>query len=485
LVKVYDENNVDVTGAGRVTLSPDNKSIIVDGSVAPAYAANKNYRVVIVGAQDLSGNYFAGNKVEYTFKTAKTEDVKPVVTSLEALSPTKIRVTFSEQVIAQAASKLADISIDGGASTTVTLGTNATDVNGDGKTFDITIPSTTGVKKVSLVNFSDAQGNIQDTAFEKFVTFSADTAAPNLVSTTAAGTKLYLTFDEDTVLANGNATVLSPDSLETTKALTAGTNLKNDGTNTKVVVIDLGSTVTKNGSYKVTIPSGIIKDGSNNTKSYVVTVNLTASDTTKPTLLLNASGAVDTNAVVQSATDNNVITVTFSEPVNSTALNVANYKVDGVAAFDSAVFAGNYSTVKLTLKPGAIENTGTHLFTFSNIQDLAGNVMDTVTYTEDLPVKENKAPVITQAKLTASDKIALTFSEPVSGANTEDFEVWVDGSKVSATYAAGVLTLATPLADLNKTIVVKVVTDTSASADAITDAAGNQLAVGTSVTVTK
>lgn len=488
-VTVFDDQNQDVTaGTGRVTLSTDRKSIVVDASVTTAYAANKTYKVVILGATDTVGNYFANNRVEASFKVAKADEVVPTVATLEAKDQKTVRVTFSEPLFvdASASNKIAELKVDGGTTINVTkqsaLGTtagNAVDVNGDGKTWDVLVSSTnlSGAKKISFVNFKDLQGNAQTTAYEKFVTFSADQTPPALISNTTAGTKLYLTLNEDTVLTGGGTvTVLTPDNIEKTLTLsTSGAvNLSNDGSDLKTVIIDLGSTiVSKAGTYKVTIPSGAIADAATNSQGYTVTATFnTAADTTKPTLLMNGT-SVHNNAVIQTSGSPSEFTIEFSEKVDSSALNVNNYKLNGANVFESAVFVGDTNKVKLTVRSGAIDVSGKYLLTVSGIKDLAGNTMDAVTYEENATINENVAPTVT-AKLTTAKTITLTFSETVSGDAAADFEVYVGGTKVAldgtTPYASGVITLASD-ADVTKDIVVKVVGD-------IADTPGNKVAKG-------
>lgn len=468
-VKVLDKNNTDVTST-RVALSGDGKSLTIDSSVATALTADETYRVVMLGATDLVGNYFANNKVEASFKVAKTEEVKPTVTSLTAKNPTTVRVTFSEPVFVDGTSgdQIAELSINGAAAVPVTAETTLTpavgealDVNGDGKTWDIVVHATTGltgVNKISLVNFVDLQSNTQATAYEKFLSFAADQAAPALVSSSTAGTKLYLTFDEATVLDDTDpVTVLTPDNVELSVPVAFGTTLANYGSDTKTVVIDLGANISKAGSYTVTIPAGMVEDAGTNSQAYTVTKSFTPADTVKPTLLMSGSPAtVDANAVVQTVGAPSEVVVTFSEKVDGTALNVANYKVNGAEVFSKAVFSGDTNKVKLTVKPGAIDLDGTYVVTVANIKDLAGNVMNQQTAEENL--LENVAPVVAGAELTAADKIALTFSEVVANDDATDFEVTIDGAKVGFTYATGVITLDSAITDPTKPIVVKVVT---------------------------
>ncbi|MED4780354.1 Ig-like domain-containing protein [Brevibacillus choshinensis] len=493
LVKVYDENNADVTTG--IVSQPDSKTVVVDSTTL---VAGKTYRVVFLGATDLADNYFAGNKVERSFKNGAAEEVKPTVSTLAPQGLKAVRVTFSEPIFvdASAADKIASISINGGAAQTVvkaatlTNAYDAVDVNGDGKTWDVALVAAagtnlSGVHKVSLNNFKDLQANEQTTAFEQFVTFAADTTAPALVSQQVMGNKLYLTFNEDVTVpaAASSVTLLKPNSVEKAVTTSAAT-LANEAGNNKVVILDLTGEIDATGSYKVTFANGVLKDASNNSQAYAVTANFGVADTKKPTLKLNAGGtAVDATAIAQSATNNNIVTITFSEKLDvATALNVNNYKVDGVNVFESAVFSGDTDAVKLTLKPNALTETGTRLFTVSGVKDVAGNVMDSVTVAEDAAVKENTVPTIKTAKLVAGNKVEVTFSEALDNASVGavDFEIKVDGA-VDAGAATSVslntqntiatFTLTSAVPSLTTPVTVKVKDDA-----VLTDVAGNAVA---------
>ncbi|SFJ83727.1 Ig-like domain-containing protein [Brevibacillus centrosporus] len=516
-VKVYDENNNDITGS-LVSIASTQDKITV---AASSLTAGKTYRVVMQGATDLSGNYFAGNKVEYTFKKEAVDTTKPTVVSLDAVSTKVVRAVFSEPVFIGAASKIAEVSLDGedlsatpGAPTTtavtaaanLTAAGNAVDVNGDGKTWDIAVVASggtglTGLHTVALTKVFDLQNNEIAAAYSKLVQFNADTTAPAVVSSTTAGTKLFLTVDEDATLAGATAiTVLTPESVETSATVTPAY----DNGNKKVVVIDLGATASKAGAYTVTLPKGLISDASGNSKAYTVSANFSPADTGKPTLYMTGSPAtIDAGAVVQ-GTGNNIITVRFSEPVSATALDVNNYTVNGQKVFKSAVFTNSTKdTVKLTLNDNAISASGDLLVGVSGVADVAGNVMDAVTTIESL--KENTAPTIASAKITSSTTITLTFSEAVTSGTAstgvideDDFNVYVAGSKVAlasgASVANGVgantlvLTLAAPITDLSKAIEVEASADSDVvdadKAGSGAAATGNALASG-KVTVTQ
>jgi len=494
LVKVFDSNNVDVTASANIT-SPNAKTITVGtGSLA----AGKTYKVVMLGAKDLANNYFAGNKVETTFTTSKTDEVKPTVASLDVRNNNTVRVTFSEAISVGAANKIAELKLDDAASaTTVTKVTSfssapevageAIDVYGDGKTWDVKVKATgiSGAAKVTLVNFADLEGNVQNTAYNKLATFAADTKAPVVASTKVVGSKLYVSYDEEVAvagapLAANSIQLVTPGNV--LKDVSSSATISVDPTDTtgKTVVVDLGANVATAGSYTVKLASGVVSDKATpaNSKAYEHVAQFGGSaDTGKPTLYMTGTPAtIDASAIVQSA-DNKYVTVKFSEKVDSSALNTANYLVNGVAVFENAIFVDDTNVVRLTLKADAISVSGDHQVTVSGVKDLAGNVMEPVTTIETL--NENTTPSAQTLSIVNGTTLELTFSEGISdtGANA-DFEVKVNGavvtpSNISVSGNKATFTVAT-LPSLTTPISVKVL-DTND----LKDTAGNVVATKT------
>ncbi|MCM3162728.1 Ig-like domain-containing protein [Metabacillus litoralis] len=494
LVKVFDANNVDVTSSATIA-SPNAKTITIGtGSLA----AGKTYKVVMLGAKDLANNYFAGNKVETTFTTSKTDEVKPTVASLDVRNNNTVRVTFSEAISVGAANKIAELKLDDAVSaTTVTkvasfsspeVAGEAIDVYGDGKTWDVKVKATgiSGAAKVTLVNFADLEGNVQDTAFNKLATFAADTTAPVVASSKVVGSKLYVSYDEEVAvagapLAANSIQLVTPGNV--LKDVSASATISVDPTDTtgKTVVVDLGANVATAGSYTVKLASGVVSDKATpaNSKAYEHVAQFGGSaDTGKPTLYMTGSpAAIDATAIVQSA-DNKYVTVKFSEKVDSSALNTANYLVNGVAVFENAIFVDDTNVVRLTLKADAISVSGDHQVTVSGVKDLAGNVMDSVTTIETL--NENTTPSAQTLSIVNGTTLELTFSEGISDTNAAnaDFEVKVNGavvtpSNISVSGNKATFTVAT-LPSLTTPISVKVL-DTND----LEDTAGNVVATKT------
>ncbi|MBR8659699.1 hypothetical protein [Brevibacillus sp. NL20B1] len=488
-INVYDENNQVVATQNDFTLASDKLSATLDTSASGInLAANKTYRVVMVGAKDLADNFFANNRVEKTFKKEKTDTVAPNVVSVTVVNSTTVRVAFNEAVQVDATTgKVADITVDGGTTTDLKVVDTTPTAVGEaievtpGTVFDVRVSNTplTGAHTISINNFKDLQGNAVTTPVVKNFQVNADTTPANLTKTEAANKVVTLTFDEDVTLGTSpSATLVTPDNVEIAVGSAAFQTVT---TNSKQIKVDLSSVVTTPvvGNYQLKIASGSIQDtaATPNTKDYTATFALTA-DTTKPTV---------TAVTVQGTYGNDVVVVAYSEDMGASALDVNNYLVDGQKVFESAVFSSNKQTVKLTLKPGVFDITGDRVLTIENVADLAGNKIDKYTGTAET-YNENVKPVITKAELLGLDKIVLTFSESVDNVDDTDFEVYTDGASTPQAITVAPqgtsdsvyeITLSTAITDLSKEVTLKVLS----SNDIVDKPAGNKLATSGKVSV--
>ncbi|WP_214734380.1 Ig-like domain-containing protein [Exiguobacterium sp. s154] len=478
-IRVFNKNGVDVTSSATITAATDEKSVTVNVT-ALTPADGDSFKVVMVGATDVKGNFFANNRVEASFVNNKVDTVKPVVTSLVGKDQKTVRVSFTETVDLSAAKIIVDgvettIDPTPAAPSALVLG-DAVKVDDAGLVWDVTVSNSnlTTTKNIGIKGATDSEGNVQEGTFSQFIKFVADTTAPNLVSSSTSGTKLILTFDEEVDVNAGTVTLVKPGNVRVTTGSISPTVDK------KVVTIDLGSNISEAGTYSVELGLNMVEDAANNSKAYAVNAAFATNDTGKPTLLdINNDKVADANAVVQNVLNPSIFTVKFSEEVGNSALNLSNYLVNNQAIFEKAIFVGDKQTVELVAKPNMIDiNNASYLFTVSNVADLSGNLMVSETLTRVL--KENVLPVVKSAKLTTTTTIALEYSETVSGDTDADFEVYVDGTKVTvASYNATtkVITLAGPV-DPTKAITVKVV-------GSILDANANAVASGATINVTK
>ncbi|AGX06511.1 surface layer (S-layer) glycoprotein [Bacillus sp. NRRL B-14911] len=478
---IQSAGNVQISDANATySHTPGDKFITVNLSNANV-AMDKNITVTVVGATDYSGNLVSPNPVVANVQKVKTDSVKPTVSSVDVQDTTRFSVKFSEALAANPTITVNGTDVTSIAGTTVTVDSK------DSTKYNVVLGSAqTGVKTVAVAaGYKDISGN-EGAAFSQLVEFKADTTAPTYVShevkTISNKQYLVVTFNEEVTPVAAKAvygTYVDANSV-TREVSNLGTvsshDVNNDG---KYEAVKVELTGNNPGSYTVTLPSGLVEDLAGNdsvAKSATFTLG-SASDSDKPSV-----SAYSVNA--------DKVTVTFNEPVTAaTALNLANYKVEGETVFTSAIFKGNQQTVELTLREGSILIDGTRTVSVSGVRDVNGNAMDT--YTALTPFKENVKPTISAAKLTAANTVTVTFSEAMKEANLEDatvdFKVKVDGVDRTVTnwdYTAGDKTLAITFSnvvtDLSKPVVLEVL-----SGNNVVDANGNSLATTGTVTVTK
>ncbi|WP_379129883.1 S-layer homology domain-containing protein [Paenibacillus sp. sgz500958] len=492
-VKVYD-GTTDVTAAGLQSVNGiaanGDTDILVDLTNAEV---NKTYTVKVFGALDLYGN-FAGTQT-FTVVRTNADVVKPVVESVTAVSLNTFKINFSEKVITDAttpANGYGDFTV-GGYTGKLIAGGGVTSVtrSTDGKTLTVVLaaPATAGLNAVSVNNFFDASANKQTTAFVKVVNFAVDTTAPAVTKTEVIGDFLYVTFDDTDVTLNAVANALTSvkrvdnnveyavTSFGTAAVYDADGDLKTD-------TIKVSLAGQSKGVYTATLPAGIVQDKAttpNTSAAKVITFTWNASaSTAKPAVLDDAdtTNGISNGYTAQVAATPNEIVVTFDKPVSAaTALNVNNYLVDGETVFEKAIFVGNESTVRLTLKQDAISVSATRAFTIRNVASSAGVVMDSITFAQ--PFVENVAPALKSARLLSGSTIEVKFTEALAtatltGGSVVDFEVYVGGVKREAVPVANVgttagdtfvitLTNALTVDDLAKDIQVKLLSSTDAT----------------------
>lgn len=459
---------VSKSNAGLVVgaLSADGKTV----TVGLAGVADGAYTVTLVGAYDKNNNLISPNPVVATLTKAKNDTTKPTVVAVTPKSTTALTVQFSETLKAVPTVKV-------GAQTGV-----VTQDSTDNTKYNVTLGlAVSGLQKVEVSAFSDPSDNAGDTYTNNLVTFTADTTNPAYAShelkTINNVQYLVVTYNEDVtnLVTAGAIAGTYVDANQVTKTVTdLGMESVNDTKSIKIAVPTNAA-----GNYTVTIPAGIVKDASGNSsdaKTISFVLGAAAADTSKPSVLsVNAQASLLVN-------NSNKLIVNFSAPVSAaTALNVANYTVEGQNVFASAIFKENQQTVELTFVDGAITVDGTRNLTIANVAGTNGSVMNADT--KQIVFEENVKPVLASAKLVDASTIQLNFTETVANLDTTDFEVYVKGVKVAVTGvdADGTITLTTPLTNLVDVVTVKIL-----STNNITDngTPANKLAAVDTVTVT-
>jgi hypothetical protein len=503
-------DGTSVNGTITYTLSSDNKSLTVDLS-DNNITAGKDIVATFVGVKDFAGNIITPNPATVTIQKGQKDGVAPTVVDLKAINNKTIEIKFSEELASAP-------------SVTVTNGTVASvtqDTTDKTKYIVTTTGAVSGLQTVTVAaGYTDLSGE-QGTAYSKVVNFDVDTAAPNLVSATVKkGTDnaeyLELTFDEEvsknSALANISVSGTKYKDYVTSSftATVPANKLVVDTNNKKVARIKLADLLSgddvEGAVYDLTLTGkdasatpanvAIVEDVSGNDGATSVKATFTrGKDGVAPS---NAKATIDTSVDTNgiAVVDNNTLTVAFNQEVDgATATDVNNYKIDG-AVVEKAILnpvnpVTGKQTVTLKLKAGSNLFTGERNIVISGVKAKNGLVMDVYKTTENL--KENVAPTITKAQLTDTNKITLTFSEPVKNAaqDTNDFELYIGGVKVASNdtittaqqTTAGttlVLTLEQPVtaADLAKGLTIKALDTID-----ITDVAGNTASVPVNVTV--
>lgn len=477
---ISDEGSVQISDANASYTHVAGDNFITVNLANASVAMDKNISVTIVGATDFSGNLVSPNPVTTTVQKTKSDTVKPEVSGITVLGTSKFSVKFTEELSAAPTVKINGTDITAIAGTTITK--DATDKS---KWNVVLGTAQTGVKTVAVdAGYTDISGNA-GAAFSQLVEFKADTTAPayvkHEVKTIANVQYLVVSFNEEVTNAAGTITGSYVDSNQVTHSVTdlGAVSLHDsnaDGTNDAVKVNLTGQNT---GAYSVSLPAGLAEDlATNDTVAKSVAFTLgNSSDSDKPGV---------SNVVVAA----NKVTVTFSENVSgATALNLANYKVEGESLFTSAIFKGNQQTVELTLREGSITVDGLRQLSVTNVSDLNGNTMNTFNTKETFT--ENVKPVVSAAKLTTADTVTVTFSEAMTEAKLEDatadFKVKVDGAFKTITnleYQAAskslVITFSTAITDLSKPMNLDIL-----SGNNVTDTNGNALSTSGSLVITQ
>ncbi|MFI8575791.1 S-layer homology domain-containing protein [Rossellomorea aquimaris] len=438
-VTVTDSDGVAVSNADLgLALAADGKSFTFSTA---KFKKDETYSVTIIGLKDFSNNLISPNPMVLTAVKTEVDGVDPKVTSLTSDDTNQFTVKFDEAIDTNLATYF-KYTVDGGSEVAVTSANATVSKDMTEVTVDLGTKLSSGPHTIKVLGYQDLSENDGE-AYSALINFQADTTKPAVASTsvetvnnkrviavklseevTLTAKDLTYSYIKDGVLVSGKTLDSSKLSL---------TDLNEDGVK-QTVLID--TTGLETGEYTISLPTGLVADKSSN-------MNINAATTVKATLG-DFSGSDTVKPGVSSITVDDAaetVTVVFSEKVsNETALNLANYTVEGNQVFEKAVFIGDKTTVRLSVKSGSVKLTGDYLFEIMNVKDLSGNAMKTYSTTQEFV--ENVAPNLVSAKLTSNDTITLTFSEAMNTASIEevtaeaDFDVFIDGTKESGVVEA-------------------------------------------------
>jgi len=469
----------------------------VDVDITGLSLADGSHTVSVTGTKDLFSN--VSNTLEATFEVG-TDTVAPTVQSLTVVGENKVKVVFSEPL---ASAPVLNI---GGADVTATLdgndSSNKTYVADFSGQLDFTSNSFYNKTVTVKAGYKDVFNNTGK-EYTKAVTFTKDTVKPVAQSIIAKDGHFIVKFSEDldnTSVGTGNLVHVAftdsdgivhvPVDIDASN-VKVGYDANGDGT-LENNYIDIDATASSlvsgagqfnKGTYKVTLDSKLVKDtASVQNENDLATLTYSedgssASDSTAPT--------VSAPTLVPSGT--NVYQVVYSEEMGNSAIDVANYKIGGLAlpAGSIAYFYGDKKTVRIELPKNSFATTGTRTFSVSsNVKDLAGN---SVTGTTSFPVtiKDNTEATLKSVTVTSSSTLGLSFDELVTdsgaAASSDGFEVYVNGTKLASTAyvvdaddtgaTTAILTLSGTTVSNTDTIQIKVIEGSSV----VKDIAGNTL----------
>lgn len=491
---------------------------VYDVTVSGSALAEGSHAVTLVSAKDRAQNEAGTLTTSYVVSKDVTA---PTVKAIEAVSADTFKVKFSEGVQAAPSIKV----MKGAIQYTASLQPGSTSSEYTYKVDLDTDAATTGAAdgtganplygtndssvslSVEVSNYKDAV-NLLGLTYTGSVTLSKDKTAPALLNqalnTISAGpgtTVITVPFTETLVTdvnTDSKVKVINPDGVELAATVTKVAGSK--GANTALQVVANGAPIA--GNYQVVFASGAVKDVDNNSNTaFTTSVKYDASQQ-----YVSFSGGVSVLA-------KNVIRVNFNTPVGTSALNIANYKLDNAAlpAGTTAVFtSADKDVVELRL-PASFKVVSDADYKFEitkDVKTVAGSMIvanalaDVKTdYTTVARLVDNVSPELKSAVLknggaavtTEANEVELTLSEVLPAITTggstlnDDFIVKVNGVVVNATVVTPdpsdnklVLSLDTAI-NASQTVTVQV----AATDLQVADAAGNIIVGGTTVTASK
>jgi len=475
------------------------------GEVAGA-TAKGSHTVTIYNATDLVGNKATILTASYT---VAEDTVPPTVTKIEPVKGTidSFKITFSEPVTLDTSTPANNLTVKKG-TTVFDVVSLAADPVSNRTEYVATVDQTadtnnlyeagedTVTLNVTIKGYKDDAGLIGQTV-TKTVTLNKDAVKPFVEGVIVDETTRTITlkFNEDlsTTAADIDDTkiVVKKDGIVLDAA---EFSVDVDATNNDELVFTF--TTLDPGTYTIQLKAGAVKDqytpAPNTNKEITKTVVVKEQAQDKFYDFSAASGATITSA-------DNKVTIDFKTKMGDSAINKANYLLDGksLPARTEVYFLGS-AQEKVVLDLTDVEfktNTDMLLIISKNVKTNDGKiVVNNVTDKDEVQgivsFVDNVKPVLESAKFdnvvdNKTTDIILTFSEPVTGTALTDFVVKVNDAEVSITsVAAGDKPnelRVTLTDDVNVTQIVEVLT--VEEPQTIADNEGNKLVGNTRVRV--
>ncbi|WP_214859224.1 Ig-like domain-containing protein [Exiguobacterium sp. s161] len=505
-----------VTVSGATLVEDEAGKYVYELAVSGSVVSEGTHAVTLVSAKDLAGNEAGTLTTSYVVSKDVTA---PTVKSIEAVSADTFKVKFSENIqLPNPSIKVMKGAIQYNASLIASTGSEytyrvAADTGNGVNPLYGTNDSSVSLS-VEVSNFKD-EVNLIGKTYTGSVTLSKDKTAPallnqalNTINVVGGNTVITVPFTEELSIdgnTNSKVKVINPDGVELSATVARVTGSK--GANTALEVTVTGTPIA--GNYQVVFASGAVTDVDNNANAaFTTSVKYDASQQ-----YVSFDTVVDANGVGSvSVPSKNVIAVDFNEEVGTSALNVANYKLDNAAlpAGTTAVFTSAAKDVVELRLPASFKVVSDAAYKFEitkDVKNAAGSMIvadataaTKANYTTTVNLLDNVAPTLKAAVLknsgaavtTDANEVELTFSEilPAIAANAnnaDDFIVKINGVEKAVTIKANdaqddkvVLSLGEAF-NASQTVTVQVAgTDLN-----IADLGGNVIVGGTTVTASK
>ncbi|PKM93547.1 MAG: hypothetical protein CVU84_15325 [Firmicutes bacterium HGW-Firmicutes-1] len=475
----YKMNGTVLTVVG--TFKTGTNDTVVKFTGVPSISTGANVLTIVKDTvKDSYGNKLNSSEDSRISFNASNDTIKPTVTSVSALTNTKVRVKFSEAVANAYAVNLANYKLKDSTGATVSLsiapaavGSTPTD------TYDLTTPALTGSNyTLEIKNIVDtaATPNAMDTHTATFN--GKDDVAPTVTEALQIGAspsqKVAVLFSEamDTATLTNSANYYYIDNAGTpvTRALPGGTTIV-AGPDNKSVEITFPSSYQVNGAaateYSVIkIVTGNVKDIAGNMLSNISSTNVIAAagaGTVKPDYVTDTFKLTSASGKV---------TAEFELDQNITALAIADFQVAGQTP-DSGYISGKKIVLEFTnaAKMTAIKAAGTGA-QLTSVAQTSTNIYGTIitAFAAKNVYEDMIAPsLLTITAGADASKVNLKFSEAVDatilGLYTDDFTVESGGQVI--TVSSVTITTTTVANDtLVLNLATPVVTSVSVKADA-------------------
>lgn len=423
-------NVAGITGeiaAGATYADFDLSNATVNGQ---PLAANTSVTATFAGLRDIAGNFSTPNPLTTSFAMGGADGIKPTLTSISQTGPKTFRLTFSERIQKPA---IGDLELRLGNSANAITRIDA--VPGDDRSFTVTATNDlTGVYNIGTAagkTITDISG--ETNTFTTTHSFTLDTVAPEVASTsvTREGNFEYLNItlnkpvdlvDASRVTASGS--YVKGGVTHTINGTATALEYRENGNRTVVrVKLDdlLGSGDADDATYNVTLSFTEVDSAYGvNTASKSVTFPRTSDYSNNENVLTTPTV---TTSVTDSNLTNNQVRLKFNHVLDATtATEVKNYSIPNAEITNAQVPSNALDTVILTLAPNRTTTTGERYLTITGVK-----AKDSVAAQRDLtPVvnlNENIRPTLNSATFISANQIKLTFSENVSGLDTDSFAI--------------------------------------------------------------